>query len=80
MESIKNDGLITPESCLWDKSDSLNDEHNKYYSDEREEGGYNHSELKRYIRAYSVGEGDITEPWKMIKEWLKEKVFKENEN
>jgi hypothetical protein len=44
---------------------------NQLFPDTSPEGGYNHGELKRVIRAYNPGAGQISNPWIFIKEWLR---------
>jgi len=78
--ATKNDGLLTPESCVWDPGSSLTDNpKNHYYDDVPDEGGYNHFELKRYKRNYELKDkdnkiifsvGDYAPPMKEAADWI----------
>ena len=59
--ATKNDGLLTPESCVWDPGSSLvGYSKNKYYDDDPADGGYNHFELKRYKRNYELKDANLS--------------------
>jgi len=73
--ATKNDGLLSPESCVWDPGSSLTDNpKNQYYDDDPADGGYNHFELKRYKRAYTLpgvfNAGDYAPPMKDAADWI----------
>jgi hypothetical protein len=73
--ATKNDGLLTPESCVWDPGRSLTDNpKNQYYDDVPADGGYNHFELKRYRRNYTLpgvfNAGDYAPPMKEAADWI----------
>jgi len=80
----KNDGLLTPESCVWDPGSSLTDNpKNHYYDDVPDEGGYNHFELKRYKRNYELKDkdnkiifsvGDYAPPMRQAAIWIRDEV------
>lgn len=40
------------------------------FPDTSPEGGYNQGELKRVIRAYDPGAGQISNPWEYIEFWM----------
>jgi hypothetical protein len=71
----KNDGVITIESGLWSKNDKLVDDHNRYFSDIPEDGGYNHFELRNYARQYTLPgvfkEGDKNPSMQAAENWIK---------
>ena len=79
--ATKNDGLLTPESCVWDPGSSLvGYSKNKYYDDDPADGGYNHFELKRYKRNYELKDanlniifkvGDPAPPMDDAAKWIK---------
>jgi hypothetical protein len=71
----KNDGLLTPQSCVWDPGSPLvGYAKNKYYDDVPNDGGYNHFELKRYKRAYTLpgvfNVGDYAPPMREAALWI----------
>jgi len=74
----KNDGLLEPKYCRWkigdlwdpDNIPGMQVQKNYYYSDEGDEGGYNHSELKRYTRAYPPNQGQTSIPWQQVGSWM----------
>ena len=73
--ATKNDGLLSPESCVWDPGSSLTDNpKNQYYDDDPADGGYNHFELKRYKRAYTLpgvfNAGDYAPPMREAARWI----------
>jgi hypothetical protein len=73
--ATKNDGLLTPESCVWDSGSPLvGYAKNKYYDDDPADGGYNHFELKRYKRAYTLpgvfNKGGYAPPMKDAADWI----------
>ena len=73
--ATKNDGLLTHESCVWDPGSPLvGYSKNKYYDDVPDEGGYNHFELKRYKRAYTLpgvfNAGDYAPPMREAARWI----------
>lgn len=78
--ATKNDGLLTPESCVWDPGSSLtNNPKNHYYDDVSADGGYNHFELKRYKRNYESKDvnlntvfrvGDYAPPMRDAARWI----------
>lgn len=57
----KNDGVVNINSVLWSEDDSFtninNDPHNVYFTDEGDDGGYNHFELRHYFRPYDLPNG-----------------------
>ena len=68
----KNDGLISPNLAVWKKGQNPNDRvTNFYYGDEGADGGYNHSELRRARRAYTLPgvfqAGEVTPQWNQVK-------------
>jgi len=70
----KSDGLLEPKYCRWKVADDYDDGiHNFYHSDEGTEGGYNHSELKRYTRAYPPNQGQVSIPWQQAGSWMFDK-------
>jgi hypothetical protein len=77
--ATKNDGLLTPESCVWDPGSSLTDNpKNQYYDDVPADGGYNHFELKRYRRNYTLpgvfNAGDYAPPMRQAALWIRDEV------
>ncbi len=52
---------------------------NWYYDDVPADGGYNHFELRRYKRAYTLpgvfNQGDLAPPMDEAADWLKTTVF-----
>jgi len=81
--SNKNDGLIQPNAALWKTGDNwtpdnlqnMRDQNNYYYSDTEANGGWNHSEIIRYIRVYDEwfegDEGIAYTPLKRNEEWMR---------
>lgn len=71
----KNDGLVAPNLAVWSPNQNQNDRvTNFYYGDEGADGGYNHSELRRARRAYTLPgvfrAGEETKPWREAKTWM----------
>ncbi len=51
----KNDVIISPDYAIWSPGQYRNDRVvNWYYDDQPADGGYNHFELRRYKRAYTL--------------------------
>jgi hypothetical protein len=72
----KSDGFLTINSMTWNKGDNPNDrQKNFHYPDNTPEGGYNHIEVKRYKRAYTLpgvfNVGDPAPPMDEAAKWIK---------
>lgn len=79
--ATKNDVIIGPEYAVWNPNedpDILNGV-NYYYDDVPADGGYNHFELRRYKRAYTLpgvfNLGDLAPPMNEAAIWLEDDVF-----
>jgi len=77
----KNDVIIGPDYAVWNPNDDPNDDSgpNRYYDDVPADGGYNHFELRRYKRAYTLPgvfqQGDPAPPMQEAAQWLEIVVF-----
>ena len=74
----KNDVLIGPDYAVWNPGEDPEDDNgvNSFYSDTESDGGYNHFELRRMKRAYSLEgvfeQGDYAPPMHDATTWLEE--------
>jgi hypothetical protein len=74
----KNDVLIGPDYAVWNPGEDPEDDNgvNSFYSDTEPDGGYNHFELRRMKRAYSLEgvfeQGDYAPPMHDATTWLEE--------
>jgi hypothetical protein len=80
--ATKNDVIIGPDYAVWNPGEAPNDRNiNWYYDDLPTDGGYNHFELRRYKRAYTLPgvfqQGDVAPPMGQAAIWLDEVVFEE---
>lgn len=80
--ATKNDVIVGPHYAVWNPGEDPNDRDiNWYYDDVPADGGYNHFELRRYKRAYTLPgvfqQGDIAPPMGEAAGWLDETVFEE---
>lgn len=72
----KNDVLIGPEYAVWSPGQSPTNANgiNYYYDDVPSRGGYNHFELRRYKRAYTLpgvfSAGEYADPMFEARTWL----------
>lgn len=77
----KNDVIIGPDYAVWNPNDDPNDDSgpNRYYDDVPADGGYNHFELRRHKRAYTLPgvfqQGDPAPPMQEAGDWLLEEVW-----
>lgn len=76
----KNDVIVGPDYAVWNPGESPNDQSkNWYYDDMTADGGYNHFELRRYKRAYTLPgvfqAGQVALPMGEAKNWLEIVVF-----
>ncbi|MCF7803675.1 MAG: hypothetical protein K9N46_00050 [Candidatus Marinimicrobia bacterium] len=74
----KNDGLVSPNLAVWKKGQNQNDRStNFYYGDEGADGGYNHSEIRRAQRAYTLpgvfSKGQETPQWTETSDWMRQR-------
>lgn len=72
--------LLGPAYAVWSPGQNPNDQSvNFLYDDLPTEGGYNHFELRRSKRAYSLpgvfNAGDPAPPMEAAEEWLEEVVY-----
>jgi hypothetical protein len=73
----KSDGFLTFNSMTWNKGDNPNDrQKNFHYPDDTPEGGYNHLEIKRYKRAYTLDgvftKGQLAPPMDEAAKWIQD--------
>ena len=71
----KSDCFLTFNSMTWNKGDNPNDrQKNFHYPDDTPEGGYNHLEIKRYKRAYTLpgvfNKGQLAPPMEETARWI----------
>ncbi len=82
----KNDVLIGPEYAVWSPGQHPLVENgiNYYYDDVPTDGGYNHFELRRHKRAYSLPnpsggyyfqQGDVAPPMGQAGAWIRDEIF-----
>lgn len=77
----KNDVLIGPEYAVWSPGQDplVSNGLNFYYSDVPADGGYNHFELRRHKRAYTLPgvftAGQVAPPMGQAATWLEFQVF-----
>jgi hypothetical protein len=76
----KTDLVVTPNYAVWSPGQQPNDRNaNFLYDDTEPDGGYNHFEIRRMNRAYTLPDvfekGDITPPMREVREWFMEDVF-----
>lgn len=80
----KNDVIVQPEYATWGPGQDPNDDSgpNRYYDDIPADGGYNHFEIMRYKRAYTLPlvfrVGDLAPPMRDAADWIDEEVFGNN--
>ena len=77
----KTDLVVTPMYAVWSPGQSPNDRNvNFLYDDTEPDGGYNHFEIRRMNRAYTLPDvferGDITPPMDDVRAWFNEVVFR----
>lgn len=81
MDLLKNYIIIGPEYAVWNPNDDpeIDNGINAYYDDVPADGGYNHFELRRYKRAYTLPgvfqQGDLAPPMEAAADWLEFQVF-----
>ncbi len=77
----KNDVIISPDYAVWNPNEDpeVSNGINYYYDDVPADGGYNHFELRRYKRAYTLpgvfNQGDLAPPMDEAADWLMEEVW-----
>ena len=76
----KTDLVVTPNYAVWSPGQQPNDRNaNFLYDDTEPDGGYNHFEIRRMNRAYTLPgvfeKGDITPPMRGVREWFQDVVF-----
>jgi hypothetical protein len=88
----KNDVLIGPEYAVWSPGQSPTNANgiNYYYDDVPTVGGYNHFELRRHRRAYTLPNPaggnyftkgvDTADPMAEAAEWIRLVVFQSNQS
>ncbi len=78
--ATKNDIIIGPEYAVWNPNEDPDDgDINWYYDDVPADGGYNHFELRRHKRAYTLSgvfqQGELAPPMRDAALWLDDEVF-----
>lgn len=78
----KTDLVVTPMYAVWSPGQSPNDRNVNYlYDDTEPDGGYNHFEIRRMNRAYTLPDvferGDITPPMDDVDLWFRDELFPE---
>ena len=76
----KNDVIVQPEYATWSPGQDPNDRiTNWLYDDIPADGGYNHFEIMRYKRAYTLDDvfqvGDLAPPMRDAADWIDEEIF-----
>lgn len=76
----KTDLVVTPMYAVWSPGQRPNDRNvNFLYDDTEPDGGYNHFEIRRMNRAYTLPRvferGQITPPMDDVREWFERFVF-----
>jgi hypothetical protein len=76
----KTDLIVTPMYAVWSPGQSPNDQNvNFLYDDTEPDGGYNHFEIRRMNRAYTLPDvferGQITPPMDDVRRWFESDVF-----
>lgn len=76
----KTDLVVTPQYAIWSKGQDPNDQIvNFLYDDTGADGGYNHFEIRRMNRAYTLDDvfqaGEITPPMDEVRDWFQTAVF-----
>jgi pimeloyl-ACP methyl ester carboxylesterase len=78
--ATKNDVIVGPPYAVWNPNEAPNDRIlNWWYADITTDGGYNHFELRRHKRAYTLPgvfqQGDLAPPMEETADWLEITVF-----